>query len=216
MVSAFSILVVDSRAIVRSGLRQILSASGIAKRVDETSAIEDSESLLSKRFYDVVLIRFGSEHEIEMLARGVSVASNALARAKILLLGRDRDVRRAATLLQVGVAGYLSENSAPDELLAAVRSVASGCTYLSSALTALLTAERVPLPIRRDQSKALSSQESAVLNLLSHGLRATEIAQSLRISVRTVNTYKSRIIEKTGLRNKAEMIRFAIERGLDD
>ena len=122
-VAAFNILIVDSRVIVRSGLKQILFASGIAKRVDETSAIADTEFLLRKRAYDVVLIRLGSEHEAEILMHSVS-APNALAGAKILLLGRSSDERRAVALLQAGAAGYLSENSVPDQVLAAVRAVA--------------------------------------------------------------------------------------------
>ena len=81
---------------------------------------------------------------------------------------------------------------------------------LDAGLAELLTRERSFDSAPRAQTKALSSQESAVLTLLSHGLRATEIAESLRISVKTVNTYKSRITAKTGLRNKAEMIRYAI------
>ncbi len=214
--SVFKILIVDSRVIVRSGLKQILFASGIAKRIDEVNAIADTKSLLRKRAYDVVLIRLGSEHEVEILMHSVSTASSALASAKILLLGRDRDERRAIALLQAGAAGYLSENSAPDQILAAVRSAAGGGKYLSSALADLIAGEGALQPTPRAQAKALSSQESAVLNLLSRGLRATEIAESLRISVKTVNTYKSRITEKTGLRNKAEMIRYAINHELND
>lgn len=207
----FTILIVDSRVIVRSGLKQILSNRGIARRVDEAEAVAGAEILLRNRAYDVVLIRLGSQQEAEVLTRSMSTKSEPLAGAKILLFGREGDVRRAMPLLRAGAAGYLSENSATDQILVAVRSAASGDRYLSPMLADPLIAERSLDGRLPPQTKPLSSQESAVLNLLSHGLRAAEIAESLRISVESVNTYKTRICKKTGVRNKAEMIRYAIE-----
>jgi two-component system, NarL family, invasion response regulator UvrY len=116
--------------------------------------------------------------------------------------------------LKAGAAGYLTKDTAPDELLAAIRAVARGERYVTPALAdklvALLRTGR-----SEDPEEALSDREYQVLRLLGARLTVTEIAAELSLSVKTVSTYRTRILEKLDLRNTAEIIHYALEHGLE-
>ncbi|MEO8630414.1 MAG: response regulator transcription factor, partial [Betaproteobacteria bacterium] len=130
-------------------------------------------------------------------------------------LSAYRDEHYAVRALKDGADGYLNKESASEQLVMAVRKVAAGGKYLTPAL-----AERIALDVGVKDNKTphedLSDREFEILKLIAHGRSLKEIAEQLRISPKTVTTYRARIIEKTGLASNAEFTRYMLENGLLD
>ena len=117
--------------------------------------------------------------------------------------------------IKAGAAGYLTKESAPEELVHAVRQVLGGGRYISGSLADKLAVE-LAAGTSRPPHELLSDREFTVLRLLASGNTPTQIAQELSLSVKTVSTYRARILEKTGMRSTAELIRYALEHKLTE
>jgi len=117
----------------------------------------------------------------------------------------------AIRALKSGASGYLTKDSAPEELLTAIREVASGRKYITHQLADILADELLLASSEKPAHESLSNRESQVLRLLAQGKGVSEIAGELLLSPKTVSTYRTRILEKLHLNNTAEMIRYAIE-----
>lgn len=134
-------------------------------------------------------------------------------RVRVLVLSMQPEDQFAARALRDGAAGYLSKDRSPQELIAAVRMIVQGGTYVSPALgeqlAAALDASRAPIA-----HEALSDRENEVLRLIGAGKAVREIAAALSLSPKTVSTYRTRILEKLGLRTSAELIRYALQHQL--
>jgi DNA-binding NarL/FixJ family response regulator len=134
-------------------------------------------------------------------------------RLRVLVLSVQPEDQFAARALRHGAAGYLSKERSPQELIAAVRKIVQGGTYVSPALAehwaTALDAGRTPIA-----HEALSDREDQVLRLIGAGKAAREIASALKLSPKTVSTYRTRILEKLGLRTSAELIRYALQHQL--
>jgi DNA-binding NarL/FixJ family response regulator len=133
----------------------------------------------------------------------------------VLVLSMHPEDQFAVRLLKAGAAGYLTKDSAPDELIAAVRRIMAGGKYVSGELAEKLAAD---LATRADRlpHESLSDREFQVMRLLAAGRTLKEIGQALSLSVKTVSTYRARIIEKLGLRSTAEIVHYAIQHRLLD
>ena len=205
------ILVADDHAVVRRGVLQILEEAADLVVAGEASTGSQVLRLVQENDYDVLVLDVnmpeGSGLEVLYQLRTLR------PRVRTLVLTMHPERQFAVRALQAGAAGYLTKESAPDELIAAVRRVAQGGRYITQALAeelaAILVEDTSVSPVER-----LSDREFQVMRLLATGKTVSEIAAELCLSVKTVSTYRARILEKMNLRNTAEIIRCALEHGV--
>lgn len=206
-----NILIVDDHPIVRHGLRLLLESRGAATRVGEAASAAEAFDRLREGGWDVMVL------DIDLPDRsGLEVLHDARARwpkLPVLILSIHPENMLAVRLLKAGAAGYLNKDSAPAELEQAVRRVASGGRYISAALAQLL-AEQIGSDAAREPHERLSEREFQVFRLLASGKPVGEVAEHLHLSVNTVSTYRTRVLEKLGAANNAELMRYAAERKL--
>ena len=205
------ILVADDHAVVRRGVLQILEEAADLVVAGEASTGSQVLRLVQENDYDVLVLDVnmpeGSGLEVLYQLRTLR------PRVRTLVLTMHPERQFAVRALQAGAAGYLTKESAPDELIAAVRRVAQGGRYITQALAeelaAILVEDTSVSPVER-----LSDREFQVMRLLATGKTISEIAAELCLSVKTVSTYRARILEKMNLRNTAEIIICAFEHGV--
>lgn len=204
------ILIADDHPVVRRGLKQIVAEiPGVAVCDEATNGWEVLDKVRVVD-YDVVLldISMPGKDGIDVLTQLKSEKS----RLHILVLSMHPEEQFAVRALKAGASGYLTKDSAADELVAAIQKVSSGGKYVSSSLAEKLAsvvqeAEQLP-------HESLSNREYQVMCLLASGRTPTEIAGELSLSVKTISTYRSRILEKMKMKNNAELIHYAIENRL--
>jgi len=200
------VLLADDHAIVRDGLKRILGASGDLQVAGEAADGDQALALVKGNDYDVALLDMSMPGlaGIDLIKR-VRIEKPKL---RILVLSMHGEQQYAARALKAGASGYLTKDSAAEQLVGAIRKVAAGGVHVSEAAAAgLVSAERAP-------HQALSDREFEVLRLLAGGRSPTEIAGQLRLSVKTVSTHKAHIQEKLGLGGTAELVRYALEHKL--
>ena len=205
------VLVADDHPVVRAGLRGILAEHRdiciVAEATDGQEVIQAVEHLQ----LDVVLL------DVDMPGPGfLEVLRELKARSPntpIMVLSVHPEDQYALRAIKAGASGYLTKNSAPDELLAAIRRVASGRRYVTTTLAEQLVAV-LGGEAEQPLHASLSDREYQVLCLSASGKTVKEIATRLRLSRTTVSTYRSRILEKLGLATHAEAVRYAIQHGL--
>ena len=205
------VLLVDDHAILRAGLRRVLEAEDDIEVVGEAENAERAvyEGIASTP--DVVVM------DVVMPGKSGIGAIPGLLQAvpttKVLVLSMQDDPRYVREAFAAGAGGYVLKEAADTEVVDAVRVVAGGEKYLHSALGArLLTAELEES--RKADADPLSDREHEVLRLLALGHTNQEIARTLFISVRTAETHRAHIMQKLGLSTRAELVRYALDRGL--
>ncbi len=209
----YRILIVDDHAIVREGLKQILSDVDDVVIAGEADSSSRALQLARQEPWDLVLLdiampdRSGLE-TLEMLKKehpGI----------KVLMLSMHREAQYAVRAMKSGAAGYLNKQSAPDQLVEAIRLVASGKKYISAELAQELanevSGERNGMP-----HEALSNREYQTLCMIASGLPVSAIADKLSLSVKTISMYRARLLAKMQLKNNAELTFYAIKHGLLD
>ncbi|HHO76698.1 MAG TPA: response regulator transcription factor [Deltaproteobacteria bacterium] len=207
------VLIADDHPIVREGLKQILSETDDIIVVDEAANGQEVLKYAWEKNYDVVLL------DISMPGRDGLEVLRELKHTKpklpVMILSMYPEEHYAIRVLRGGAAGYLTKSSAPDELISAIRKVASGRKYISSTL-----AERLTYELDRDSDRpvheALSDREYQVMHMISSGKTIKEIADDLCLSVKTVSTYRSRIMQKMNMKNNAELVLYAVQNKLVD
>ncbi|HRR21844.1 MAG TPA: response regulator transcription factor [Desulfomonilia bacterium] len=207
------VLVVDDHPIVREGLKQILSNTEDILVVDEADSGQAVLSSAARSNFDVVLL------DISMPGRDGLEVLRELKQQKpklpVLILSMYPEEHYAVRVLRAGASGYLTKSSAPDELISAIRKVASGRKYISSTLAERLTYE-LDRDADRPMHEVLSDREYQVMHMISTGKSVKEIAEALGLSVKTVSTYRSRIMEKMNMKNNAEIVLYAVQNKLID
>jgi two-component system invasion response regulator UvrY len=208
-----TILIADDHPVFRRGLKQIIAEASDMVVADE--AIDGWEVLNKVRAdnYDVVLL------DISMPGKtGIDVLSelkNEKPGLRILMLSMHPEEQYAVRALRAGASGYLTKESAPDELIAAIRKVSTGGKYVSSSMAEKLAsvvqenAEQLP-------HERLSDREYRVMCMIASGKTVSEIAKELSLSVKTISTYRSRILQKMKMKNNSELTRYAISKSLID
>jgi DNA-binding NarL/FixJ family response regulator len=207
------VLVVDDHPIVREGLKQILSDTEDILVVDEADSGQAVLTSAARSNFDVVLL------DISMPGRDGLEVLRELKQQKpklpVLILSMYPEEHYAVRVLRAGASGYLTKSSAPDELISAIRKVASGRKYISSTLAERLIYE-LDREADRPMHEVLSDREYQVMHMISTGKSVKEIAEALGLSVKTVSTYRSRIMEKMNMKNNAEIVLYAVQNKLID
>lgn len=204
------ILIADDHPIVRRGLRDIIAEMPDTIIIDE---VDDGREALSKtrgEDYDVVIldIAMPGSDGIDVLEQMKREKPNC----PVLMLSMYSEEQFAVRALRTGAAGYLTKTSAPNELIAAVQKVLSGGRYVSSSL-----AENLVSHLQETEGQPhemLSNREFQIMCLIASGRTAAEIAKALSLSVKTISTYRSRILKKTGIENNVELAKYALRHNL--
>jgi DNA-binding NarL/FixJ family response regulator len=206
------ILIADDHAVLRKGLILILAEAFPRAQFGEASTVAETLDCLARQAWDVLVL------DIFMPDRsGLEVLYEARqqhARLPVLVLSSAPEEQLAIRVLRAGANGYLNKQAAPEELVRAVSKVVAGGRYVSAAMAERLAAE-IGQP-ERPLHERLSDREYAVLRRLVAGQGIKDIATDLCLSPKTVSTYHTRIWEKLGVHNDAEMIRYALEQGLGE
>jgi DNA-binding NarL/FixJ family response regulator len=207
------VLIADDHAILRAGLRMLIDSQPDMKVIAEAPNGEEAVRLAGAERPDVVIL------DITMPGggglRAVPEILKACASSRILLLTMHEEPAYLRTALASGAAGYVLKKSVDANLLAAIRSVHKGRSYVDSELASTLIQHALPdigQPGRPDE--VLSERELQVLKLVAEGFSSREIAEQIFIGVKTVETYRARFAEKLGLKSRADLVRYALEVGL--
>ena len=211
------ILLADDHAVVRAGLRMIIASQPdmevVGEAADGREAIQQAERLRP----DVVVLDLTMPGLGGLQALGV-IREKAPG-AKILVLTMHDDEGYLRQVLGAGGSGYVVKKAADMELLAAIRAVKRGEVYIHSSLTKPLVEGILDRRLEReagasDRFEDLSEREKEVLHLLARGYTNQQIADALFLSVKTIETYRARLMEKLELRTRAELVRYALQKGL--
>lgn len=207
------VFIADDHALFREGLKQILADTPDIVVSGEASNGHETLSKLRSGRCDVVIldITMPGMHGLDVLKQ-LKVEQPKLP---VLVLSMHSEERYGARVLRAGASGYLTKDSAPDELVAAIRKVTVGQRYVSPSLMERLAFDR-EAGTEKPYHELLSDREYQVLCLLALGKGVSEIARDLSLSPKTVSTYRARILEKTRTRSNADLARYAIEHGLID
>ncbi len=209
------VLLADDHAVLRSGLRLLLTSQNEYEVVDEAASGNETLSLAEQLQPDLVLL------DLSMPALGGLDALPTLRKlapsARILILTMHDDPQYLRQALKHGASGYVLKKAADAELLSAMRAVLRGEVYVHPSMTRILLEDM--LPDTRDLNgenswKSLSDREQEVLKMVALGHTSAEIANQLNLSAKTVETYRARGMEKLGLRTRAALVKFALQEGL--
>ena len=207
------VLIADDHAVVREGLKQILSEVPDMVVVDEAFNGEEALRKAQTDAWDVLVL------DLAMPGRSgfdiLEQLQTARSRRPVLVLSMHAEEMFAVRVLKAGASGYLTKESTPHELVKAIRKVLRGGKYVSSSLAETL-ALRLDDTTERPLHEALSDRELQVLCMMASGKTVTEVAGELSLSVKTVSTYRARMLEKLNLRNSAEAIHYAVDHRLVD
>ena len=210
MTKRLRLLLVDDHAVVREGLRALLASDPRFEIVGEASEGEGAVSQATSLQPDVVVMDVSMPGLNGVQATRRLKAQNPDTRIVALTVHEEGGYLRS--LLDAGAAGYVLKRSAASELVRALHIVGDGGTYLDPALAGQLVGKFVRAP-HTGTAPALSDRESEVVRLVARGYSNKEIAAKLEVSVKTVETYRYRAVEKLGLRGRADLVRYAIEQG---
>jgi DNA-binding NarL/FixJ family response regulator len=206
-----NIAVIDDHAIVRAGLRQFLSDYVDLRVVAEGASGRDAVDIVRKGGVNVMLLDISMPDQ-----SGVDALQAIKARAPdlpVLILSSYPEEHYATTLLRQGAAGYLPKDCDPEELVKAIRTVALGRKYITSAMAERL-AEGLNNPEDKPAHEQLSEREFQVFLRLANGETVGQIAEGMSLSVKTVSTYRTRIMEKMGLESNSQLTYYALKNGL--
>jgi len=205
------VLVADDHPLLRTALKQVLSAEPDLTVAGEA---EDSEQVLQKigeESWDAVIL------DLAMQGRGGMEVLRELRRLKphlpVLVLSMYAEDQFAVRAIKAGASGYLSKNSAADEVIRAVRKILTGKKYVSPSLAEML-ADSLDSDFDQQLHESLSDREFEVLCKIGSGQTVSEIAEEMVLSVKTISTYRARLLEKMNMKNSAELARYAIMKGL--
>lgn len=206
-----NVLIADDHAVVRHGLKQILEENDDMKVVAEAGNGKEVVSWLRANDCDVLLldISMPDMNGIDVL----KLVREERPMLPVLILSIYSEDQYAARLIKNGAVGYMTKDSAPAEVVDAVRCAADGKKYISATVAELLGAKS-SVPCNQPAHENLSDREYQIFLLLASAQAVSEIAHTLSLSVNTVSTYRRRILEKMGLHNNAELMRYAIEKNL--
>ncbi len=207
------VLIADDHAILRRGLKEILEDDLQGAIYGEAGNAQQVLAEVQRYEWDLVILditmpgRSGLDllHDLKQLRPNLPV----------LVLSMHPEDQYAKRVLKAGAAGYMNKETAPEELVKAVGKVLSGGRYVSAALAEKLASD-LSADTERLSHERLSNREFEVLRMIASGKTISQIAEELHLSVTTVSTHRARILEKMGMANNAELMRYAMRNGLID
>ncbi len=207
------ILVVDDHAVVRHGVKQILTEHFQCSVIGEAQNADEMIEQVRKRHWTIVILDVG------MPGKGGLDALKELKQLQpklpVLVLSAYPEDQLALRILKAGASGYLTKDSAPTELVQALRKIIAGGKYVSAPVAELL-ALNLESDLEKPLHEQLSDREYQVMCLIAVGKSLKDIANDLCVSISTINTYRARILEKMQLKNNTELTHYAIKNGLVD
>ena len=206
------ILVADDHAVIHRGVRQIVSAEPNMVVQGEARTAQEALALVRRQPWDALIL------DISLPGGGLDLlkaVKQECPKLPVIILSMHPEEQYAVRALKLGAACYLNKTSAPEELVTAIRKVVAGGKYVSPSLAERLAA-MVATDTDRPPHERLSDREYQVLRLIASGKSVGQIAEGLSLSVKTVSTYRARILEKMHLENNAQLIHYAIQNRLLD
>jgi DNA-binding NarL/FixJ family response regulator len=205
------ILIADDHPVVRKGLKDIIQATSDMTVSGEASDGQEVLENVRKIDFDVVVL------DIAMPGRSGLDILKELKSGKpelpVLILSIHPEDQYAVRVLKAGASGYLTKDSAPDELITAIRKVSRGKKYISASLAEKLAYD-LEIGAEKPLHETLSDREYEVMCMIASGKTVKEIAEQLYLSVKTISTYRARILEKMRMKNNAELTHYAIKHEL--
>ena len=207
------VVIADDHTIVRDGLKQILAAAGDLSVVGEARDGQEVLQQVRASDFDVLLLDMSmpGKSGTELIKQ----VKDEKPKLRVLVLSMHQEHQYAVRAVRAGASGYLTKDSASTQLVTAIRKVATGGAFISAevaealALSAMSQNEGPP-------HTALSDREYQVFRMLASGISVSDIAARLNLSVKTVSTHKSRLLEKLGVRNQTELVHYALKHRLVD
>ena len=207
------IVIADDHAIVREGLKRIVSADEDMEVTAEAADGTEVMQRVRELEFDVLVL------DLSMPGRSgmelIKLARAEKPRLRILVLSMHQELQYAVRAIKSGASGYLTKESAPAELVQALRKIAGGGAYVTSEVAQQLALGAMPGGAGASH-ESLSPREFEVFRLLAAGLSVTETATRLSVSVKTVSTHQANLMQKLSLHNQSELVRYAIRHGLAD
>jgi two-component system invasion response regulator UvrY len=207
------ILIADDHAVVREGLKQILSARSDMAVTAEASTGHEVLQQIEKNNFDLVVL------DISMPGRGgldiLKEIRNKRPKLPVLILSMYPEEQYAVRVLKAGASGYMTKESAPNELVKAIQQISKGKKYVSLSLAEKLAVD-LEVTTGRPLHESLSDREYQVMCMIASGKTLKEIAEQLSLSIKTISTYRSRILEKMNMKSNAELTHYAIKNRLVD
>lgn len=205
------VLIADDHAIVRQGLRLILSDTPDMEVAGEAENGIEAMEMVKKGGWDVVLmdVTMPERNGIDTL----KLLKKEYPKLPVIILSMHPEEQYAIRALKSGASGYLTKQSAPDQLVTAIRQVASGKKFVSAVVAEQL-ANTIGEDPDRPAHEKLSDREYQTLCLIASGKALSQIAEELGLSVKTVSVYRARLLEKMQLKNNAELTHYGIKHGL--
>ena len=212
MTIIINVLVVDDHSLIRKGLKQILDDTADIRVTGEAETGMEAIRMVRDNKYDIALldITLPDKYGIDVLKQ-MKLQNAALP---VLILSMHPDEQYAMRSIKAGASGYMNKQSAPSQLVSAIRKVASGKKYISPELAEQLADDLTSDKPQDASHKILSNREYQTLCLMAAGKSLSEMADIMSLSAKTVSVYRSRMLEKMKLKNNAEAVRYAINNHL--
>lgn len=205
------IVIADDHTIVREGLKQMLSASVDFSVVGEACNGQEVITRARELEFDVLLLDMSmpGRSGIELIRQ----VKSEKPRIRVLVLSMHEEEQYAVRSIRAGASGYLTKETASDQLVSAIRKVAAGGAFITPAVAEQLAIGAMP-NTEGPLHSSLSDREFQVMSMLVSGKSITDIASELNLSVKTVSTHKTRLMQKMGMSNQADLIRYALDNNL--
>jgi DNA-binding NarL/FixJ family response regulator len=207
------LVIADDHAIVREGLKRIVGAAADLSVVDEAADGTQVMRVVREQEFDVLVLDLSMPGRSGMeLIKWVKAEKPKL---RILVLSMHQELQYAVRAIKSGASGYLTKESAPEQLEQAIRKVAAGGAFVTAEVAEQLALGAMP-GSQAHPHESLSDREFEVFRLLVTGHAVSDIAHKLNLSVKTVSTHKANLMQKLGLSNQTELVRYALKHGLAD
>lgn len=210
-VAMINVLIADDHALIREGLKKILNGEPDMTVVGEANNVVELVTQLKRLAVNIILLDITMPGESGLDA--LKELRQKYPHVPVLILSFHPEHRFAVRALKAGAAGYLTKESAAEEVAQAIRKVVGGGKYVSASLAEQLATE-LDNASGKPLHETLSDREFQVMRLIAAGKKSSEIAEELAVSVNTINTYRMRIFEKMKMQSNVELARYAVEHGL--
>jgi len=205
------VLLVDDHELIRAGLSQVLQGGFGKMQIGEAGNAPEAMALLQQQHWDLAItdITLPGRSGLDLLLE----FKNLRPSMPVLVLSVLSEDEIAVRVLKSGASGFVHKETSGEDLVKAARKVLAGGKYVSQSLAEKLAAQ-IGCPLTDDPHKKLSDREYLVMTMLASGKTLTQIARTLSLSIKTISTYRSRIMQKMHLVNNAELTRYALKHGL--